>query len=130
MGTSGSGKSTRPVAAAWPAERGTDPDGALPSFWPNRLTEAVLAEARGAPGPEGAAEAPWERWFERAREHGVDEELAGLGRALMEEASVSGWAGDAAAEGGLLDDGEAMLELAQLDPESAAEHWQALLDRS
>lgn len=103
----------------------------MPSFWPDRLTEAVVAEARGAPGADTpAAEPLWERWFERALEQGVDEELAGLGRSLIREASEAGWSDDAAAEGGLLDDGEAMLELALLQPDHAAAHWQALLDQA
>jgi hypothetical protein len=102
----------------------------MPSFWPERLTEAVVAEARGTPMPqaEAAIEPLWERWFEQAIEQGVDEELADLGRALMCEAREAGWVDDRAAEAGLLDDGEAMLELALLHPGAAAARWQALLE--
>jgi len=105
----------------------------MPSFWPERLTEAVVAEARGAPvsaptEAQATSDPAWERWFERALEQGVGEELAGLGRALMREASEASWADDQAAEGGLFDEGEGMLELALLHPELAQARWQALIE--
>ena len=130
MGTSKGGKSTRAVGAAWPAENGTDLGEALPSYWPERLTEAVVAEARGQPHapPETAIAPLWERWFERALEHGVDEALAGLGRALMREASDARWSDERAADGGLLDEGEGMLELALNHPDHAELRWHTLLD--
>ena len=130
MGTSQGGKSTRAAGAAWLAERGTDLGEALPSYWPEQLTEAVVAEARGEPHapPETANAPPWERWFERALDHGVDEALAGLGRALIREACDARWSDERAADGGLLDEGEGMLELALNHPDHAELRWHTLLD--
>ncbi len=110
-------------------ERGTDA-GALPSYWPKRMTEAVLAES-ASPSWSNAAEPEeplWERWFERALEEGVDEELASLGRRLMRQARRQRWDRERRAECGWLDQGDAMLELALLDSERARARWQALLD--
>ena len=120
------GSSDRP---SWPAEPSTDLR-TLPSYWPERMTEAVLAEANDlAWAPPGDAEPLWERWFQRALEEGVDEDLASLGRSLIHECSERGWNGELRAECGWLDDGEDMLELALVAPEEAGARWRQLLDR-
>jgi len=129
MGTDDRGKPMRRQARDYPAERGTDPGGAAPSFWPERLTQAVVAEAAGyAPADDEVGGPLWERWFERAVEQGLDEELASLGRSLICAAIDQRWQGDRAADSGLLDEGEAMLELALMDADDAAERWRKLLD--
>jgi len=133
MGTSNRAKGPPPAQTSWPDERGTDL-GALPSFWPEQMTEAVLAEAvhpswlQASPAPAEPIDPLWERWFERALEQGVDEDLASLGRSLICEAHMQGWEPDRRAECGWFDDGEQMLELALLTPEHAQAHWRALLD--
>ena len=104
--------------------------GLLPSYWPQRMMDAVVADAARPPG-HTAIEQPdplWERWFERALEDGLDDDLASLGRSLIREAHVQGWRGERLAECGWLDDGETMLERALVDPERMRARWQALLD--
>jgi hypothetical protein len=95
------------------------------------MTQAVISEASGADWREAALEdepPPWERWYDRALEEGLDEDLASLGRSVMCEARLQRWDEERAAECGWLDDGEGMLELAQLEPERAHARWRALLD--
>ena len=129
MGTEDRSKATRRRQPDFHAERGTDPGGAAPSFWPERMTEAVVAEAAGHGLAEDVLGAPlWDRWFERAMEQGVDEELASLGRSLIRVAIDQRWQDDRAADSGLLDEGEDMLELALLDADDAHARWRTLLD--
>jgi hypothetical protein len=130
MGTNGRKGSGPPERPSWPDDRGTDLT-TLPSFWPEQVTEAVLAEATQLPGlaPPPAGAAPlWERWFERALEEGVDEDLASLGRSVIQECCLQRWDEDLRAECGWFDDGEGMLELALLEPDVARTRWCQLLD--
>jgi hypothetical protein len=94
------------------------------------MMDAVVAEAQHPGLPHGTERVRplWEGWFERAMEAGVDEDLASLGRSLMREARMQRWHGERLSECGWLDDGEAMLELAVVDPERAGARWRALLD--
>lgn len=128
MGTKEQGKGSGSEPPSWPEETVTA-TALLPSYWPQRMMDAVLAEAqRGVPHGVESSEPLWERWFDRAREDGVDEDLASLGRSVIREARMQRWHGERLTECGWADDGEAMLELALLDPERAAARWQALLD--
>jgi hypothetical protein len=129
MGTKdrGPGADSEPASGAeeWPAAVGL-----LPSYWPQRVMDAVVAEA-ALPPPRGHVEAAdplWERWFERAVEEGVEEDLATLGRSLIREARLLGFRDERLAQCGWMDEGEAMLQLALLDPEAAEEAWHTLLD--
>jgi hypothetical protein len=127
---SGRGKGRPSERPSWPEEGGTDLS-TLPSFWPEQRTEAVLAEASRPSWREPPMQDPeplWERWFERAVEEGVDEDLASLGRSVIRECSAQRWDAERRAECGWLDDGEAMLELALVEPEQAEERWRLLLD--
>jgi hypothetical protein len=128
MGTKGQGKGSDSEPPSWPEETITA-TALLPSYWPQRMMDAVVAEAqRGVPHGAEPTEPLWERWFVRALEEGVDEDLASLGRSIMREARMQRWHGERLTECGWADDGEAMLELALLDPERAAARWHALLD--
>ena len=128
MGTSERVKAGRPTRPAWSEERGSEPSRAVPSYWPERLAESVVAEASGRP-PSDATYGPlWERWFDQALEQGVEDDLASLGRSVIREAKMLSWGVEREAECGWLDDGEAMLELALVDPDRARASWQALLD--
>lgn len=130
MGISGDRDEEGSIPPSWPAERGSDPGAAMPSNWPARMTEAVLQDAK-APlrvVDDDAEEPLWERWFERAVEEGVDEELAMLGRAVIRSARSARVEADHRAECGWSDEGDAMLELALEDADGADEHWRRLLD--
>ncbi|MDH5671267.1 MAG: hypothetical protein OEZ06_03905 [Myxococcales bacterium] len=97
------------------------------SNWPPALTERVVAEAFGlADGYDG--DPLWERWYERALDEGVEDELASLGRTLIREAWSQRWDSRRAALCGWADDGEQLLELALEQPYLAARRWQGLLD--
>lgn len=131
MGTSRRAKEQRSDRASWPDEHITDV-AALPSYWPERMTEAVLAEAAHPPWVDPALaplEPLWDRWFDRALEEGVEEDLASLGRTVIREAGEQDWDEELRGECGWFDDGEAMLDLAMLTPERAEARWRALLDR-
>jgi hypothetical protein len=130
MGTSDRVRAGRDTRGLWQAEKGSEPARAAPSYWPQKLTDAVLAEASGRSlGLRGADDGPlWERWFERAIEQGVQDDLANLGRSVIREAREHGWNAARSAECGWIDDGEAMLELAVADPMAAYTEWQQLLD--
>jgi len=130
MGTRGRPKGQPSDRPSWPDERGTDLT-TLPSYWPEQMTEAVLAEAVHAPWLEelGERDEPlWERWFERALEEGVEQSLARLGRAVIRASAARAWDEELHAECGWLDDGEAMLELALLEGERAEARWRFLLE--
>jgi hypothetical protein len=130
MGTRGRSKGQPSDRPSWPDERGTDLT-TLPSYWPEQMTEAVLAEAARPSWLESLAqqdEPLWERWFERALEEGVEESLARLGRALIRGSVARGWDEDRCAECGWLDEGEAMLELALLEADRAETRWRSLLE--
>ncbi|MDD9938415.1 MAG: hypothetical protein OXT09_32700 [Myxococcales bacterium] len=119
------GDSERPPS--WPTERGTDAP-VLMSYWPVEKTDGVVAEA-SEPRSAVVAAAFWEDWYGRAVDAGIDEDLAMLGRDLMRAAWVGGWDADRARESGWLDEGAAMLELAERKPELARTRWRELLDR-
>jgi hypothetical protein len=132
MGTIRRGKEHASDRPSWPDEGGTDST-TIPSYWPEAKTEAVLAEAARpswVDGPPGRPEPLWERWYERAIEEGVDEELASLGRNVMRMAFDRLWDEELRAECGLLDEGEAMLDLAMYAPDRAEVHWRTLLEQS
>jgi hypothetical protein len=88
----------------------------------------VVAEASGRPAADPVYGPLWERWFDEALEQGVEDDLASLGRSVIREAKMLSWGVEREAECGWLDDGEAMLELALVDPDRARAAWQALLD--
>jgi hypothetical protein len=127
---SGRGKGRHSDRPSWADEGGTDLS-ALPSFWPEQRTQAVVAEASRPSWREPAAEELeplWERWFERAVEEGLEEDLASLGRSLIRVCREQRWDAERRAECGWFDDGEAMLELALVEPEQAEARWRLLLD--
>lgn len=82
--------------------------------------------ARLRPDAEGAY--AWDRWQMRALGAGLDHELAQLGRAVMREAVQHAWSPSLEAECGWEDEGRDLLELAQLDPETARRRWNWLLE--
>jgi hypothetical protein len=128
MGTDGNRDESDSKPPSW-AEETITAKALLPSYWPKPMIDAVMAEARrGVSRGAEPSEPLWERWFERALEDGVDDDLASLGRSLIREARIQGWHGDRLTECGWLDDGEAMLELALVNPERAGARWRALLD--
>jgi hypothetical protein len=91
----------------------------------------VLADAARRLQPAAEPEEPlWDRWCVRAREEGVEPELARLGRAVIWASRSPSVDDERRAECGWLDDGEDMLELALDDPEAAAEGWRAVLEGS
>lgn len=71
---------------------------------------------------------PWDHWARRARERGVGEELATLGRAVMREAYQHDWETRLQAVCGWEDEGETMIELALTMPAQAHYLWEKLLD--
>lgn len=71
---------------------------------------------------------PWDGWQRWAFAHGVPQELATLGRAVIREAWQHGWDEELRAECGWRDDGRAMLALALTDPKRAEARWSELLD--
>jgi hypothetical protein len=95
------------------------------------MTRAVLAEAAHPPwlAPESEADEPlWDRWFLRAVEDGVEEDLASLGRSVIRESDAQAWDDERRGECGWFDEGEAMLELALVAPERAQARWSFLLE--
>lgn len=70
----------------------------------------------------------WDRWEKNAREHGVPEELASLGRSLFREAQQHAWDADLFTECGWLDGGAAMIELALANPNAARRRWLYLME--
>ena len=127
MGTDEKGNGSDSDRPSFPEESVTA-TALLPSYWPQRMVDAVMAEAQHPGRADRADSALWERWFERAVEEGIDEDLASLGRSLIREARMQRWHGERLAECGWLDDGEAMIELALIEPERAGARWRALLD--
>lgn len=98
------------------------------SLWPPALIEAVLDEAaRGPARRRRQPLPPWETWYRRALEEGIEDELARLGRAVMREAEMQGFSDELRAECGWLDDGLGMLELAATEPDAAYQRWNELL---
>jgi hypothetical protein len=71
---------------------------------------------------------PWDRWAERARKTGVDDDLAGLGRSLIREFYNHSWSSEIAETCGYLDDGEGLIALALSNRDLATRRWQHLLD--
>lgn len=78
--------------------------------------------------PDDAGAYAWDRWQSQALAAGLSQDLAELGRAVMREAVQHDWEPALKAECGWLDAGQALLELAQRDPEGAAARWQHLLE--
>lgn len=133
MGTSEGPSSERPERpSSWPAERPTGESRALLSDWPEATAERLAASVPSVP-PEFLAEeveqAPWDQWYSRALDEGIDGELAELGRRVMREASVQRWPARLRRECGFEDGGEAMIELASDEPDTAEARWRRLLSR-
>lgn len=71
----------------------------------------------------------WDRWRKRARDAGVTEDLAQLGRGVMREAYQHDWPDSVrTACGWGPDDGQDMIDLALTKPREAFVLWQTLLD--
>ncbi|MBI4758180.1 MAG: hypothetical protein HY783_04155, partial [Chloroflexi bacterium] len=87
-------------------------------------SERELARLR----PDANGDYAWDRWKHRALVAGLDSELAQLGRDLMREAVQHDWRPTLKTECGWNDEGQAMLELAQRDPESAERRWDWLME--
>jgi hypothetical protein len=100
------------------------PDGdPLPAFNPDEyVIVGRLRHHAAVPGHY-----PWDHWETRAKNAGVDEDLAELGRALIREADQHSWDEDLQSECGWSDNGDAMLELALNSPQKAQERWELLL---
>lgn len=77
---------------------------------------------------DGPGNYPWDRWEERARGAGIEDDLAALGRAVYREAYNHGWDRNLQSECGWSDDGERMLQYALIRPEVMRAWWQYLLD--
>lgn len=90
------------------------------------LTEVPGELARLCPDADGAY--TWDHWQMRALSAGLEHRLSQLGRAVMREAVQHNWPTWLKAECGWEDEGQDMLELAQLDPETAERRWQWLLE--
>lgn len=71
---------------------------------------------------------PWDGWERRARERGVEAELATLGRAVMREAYQHQWEPMLRSLCGWCDEGEAMIALALEHPAHAESTWRKLLE--
>ncbi|QDV81058.1 hypothetical protein [Botrimarina mediterranea] len=96
--------------------------------------EAELNSIREFEPPvvDGVSAAPgsfaWDRWEQWAKDDGIAEELAQLGRAVIREAYQHNWPGRLKTECGWHDDGEAMLRLAKEEPDRARIRWKYLLE--
>lgn len=71
---------------------------------------------------------PWDFWEKRARAAGVEESLAGLGRALMREADQHAWCARLQSLCGWRDEGRRMIALALRAPETARRRWEWLME--
>ncbi len=71
---------------------------------------------------------PWDGWEKQARERGVSDELATLGRAVMREAYQHQWGEKLRTLCGWDDDGKIMIELALACPKRARLIWNKLLE--
>lgn len=71
---------------------------------------------------------PWDHWERWAKEDGIPDDLACLGRAVVREAYQHNWPDDLKAECGWEDDGRRMLQLAKTSPEKAQARWTYLLE--
>ena len=70
----------------------------------------------------------WDRWYRRALDGGLDETLAGLGRAVFREAEQHCWDDELRGECGWADGGAAMLMAAQQHPDPTSERWTYLME--
>ena len=71
---------------------------------------------------------PWDGWQRMALLHGVPEELAALGRAVMREAHQHAWEERLSSLCGWNDEGRRMIALALRSPEKALRRWDWLLE--
>ena len=88
-----------------------------------RLDLARLWEGGFTPG-----EYPWDEWERYAMAQGVSEDLAGLGRAVIREASQHAWSPRMQRFSGWADDGQAMIGLALKHPATAWRRWELMLE--
>lgn len=70
---------------------------------------------------------PWDDWERAAKDAGVPEKLAALGRAVMREAYNHAWEDRLKSLCGWRDDGKRMIAFALRSPEKAATRWETLL---
>ena len=88
-----------------------------------RLRDTVLT----APVFSGTmGDYPWDRWQKAARQAGVAEDLANLGRSVFREAFQHDWPDQAKVECGWLDGGTTMILQALAFPEEASARWNYL----
>ena len=87
-----------------------------------RLVLARLWDGSCTPGAY-----PWDEWERYAMGCGVSEELAGLGRAVIREASQHAWSSRMQRLSGWADDGQAMIRLALKYPRTAWRRWELML---
>lgn len=71
---------------------------------------------------------PWDDWERWAIDQGLNPDLAGLGRAVIREASQHCWTDRLQSLCGWHDDGRRMLRLALRSPEKARKRWERLLE--
>ncbi len=71
---------------------------------------------------------PWDEWERWAITHGLDRELAALGRLTIREAYQHQWDERLKSLCGWRDHGRRMLRLALRSPEKARKRWQRLLE--
>ena len=76
----------------------------------------------------GPGNFPWDLWEQKARDAGVADALAGIGRSVMREAVQHSWTAELMSECGWDDEGNQMIELALKDATSAENRWRYLLD--
>lgn len=71
---------------------------------------------------------PWDDWERRAVAHGLDRDLAALGRLTIREAYQHQWDDHLKSLCGWRDDGRRMLRFALRSPEKAKRRWNRLLE--
>jgi len=71
---------------------------------------------------------PWDDWERWAIDQGLNPDLAGLGRAVIREASQHCWEERLQSLCGWHDDGRRMLRLALRSPEKARKRWERLME--
>ena len=73
---------------------------------------------------------PWDLWHTWALADGVPEELAALGRSVIQHADPHSFLREACCEFGWRDSGASMIRFAMEEPEVACESWLELLTRN
>ena len=76
----------------------------------------------------GPGNFPWDLWEQKAKDAGISDALAAIGRSVMREAVQHSWPADLMSECGWVDGGNQMIAFAHDDANAAETRWRYLLD--